>query len=749
MKLSTLSMLRILPLGLLPLCGAASADWAESPNPLIVPILPGYMQSQAQNPPTFTWARHSTAPASYTVQILKGGVVVETHATPRNWLLPPAALAAGNYTWRVAPAGTTLWSSERNFVVDALSSRFEVRDNALLRASISALPRPRGLQQGLPVYANWSAAMRAERGAAMTKLRAAVDWQTTNLVTLSDANWPLADTTTLTAANAAQMTLIRTQVFGNGRHLESAALLYYLTREQKYLAEAIRRGDQMAALDPNGPTSYANQDQGTRVIALSLIRALDTLGTALDPVRRAAWLNAIAVRTEAIYVDLSGSNGRMDQYPFDSHGGNNLGFLALIASLSLGDIPRASVWFDFSFRAYVASFSSWSGPEGGYANGGAYAQYAADIALQIWQPLVQASGVNMFAKPWAAGFLRYFMHFAPPGTPRHVFGDENELKPNFNPIKAYAAYFATPEAAWYYKAVPAEVDALTLLQAPYPLPVATVATTVIPPYAAMYKSIGWTAMHSSMGSLLRTSVYFKSSPYGSFNHSHGEQNSFVVVHAGVPLMTQSGYADYYGSPLWSSWYRQTKAHNAVTYNGGVGQSVDGYTKEGYNKSMAHKGKITAFSSTTKADYVEGDATGAYGGELSLATRKLWYLRSANAVVVLDKLASATARVFEWNFHAPALINVDAASGALSYAIGGQSMCVVQVAPTGKRFEKRVGPPPKTGVEDHGVFLNTAPVLATEFLVLLDIGCKKPLVKLVDTSTGRTLTVGEQSITLPK
>ncbi len=256
-------------------------------------------------------------------------------------------------------------------------------------------------------------------------------------------------------------------------------------------------------------------------------------------------------------------------------------------------------------------------------------------------------------------------------------------------------------------------------------------------------------MYSNIADTARTAVYFKSSRYGSYNHSHADQNSFVLTKAGVTLLGESGYYDYYGSTLWSSWYRQSKAHNTITYNGGIGQSVDGYTTAGYTKTLVDNGKINSFSTSTTVDFVEGDATAAYSGALSSAVRKLWYLRSIDAVVVLDKVSSATARTFEWNFHTFAPIAVGTA-GDISVTYGGQSVCVTPITSTNIAFAKKTGPTPKTGVvEDHGAFVNTTATLAGEFLILLDVGCKKPAITLTATSTGRTLKVGSQTLTLPK
>jgi hypothetical protein len=548
----------------------------------------------------------------------------------------------------------------------------------------------------------------------------------------------------MTTALSTQNSDIRNRVNKTAHQTEAASLLYRLkvgdSTAPAYLNEALKRGDELAALSPTGPTSYANQDQATRAIALSLSKAMDTLWAELDSTRRARWQAAIAARTADIYNDLSGSNGRMDQYPYDAHGGNTLGFLALIAALNLGEVPQAQAWFDFSVRTYVHQVYTWSGPEGGYANGTAYGQAAADFSVQIWDPLSQALAVSIYRKPWSDGFLRFMAHFVPPGTPNHVFGDGHEDVPNTYLLKAFASRFDTPAAKWYYQSMTGVEDPLTLLQAPSPLPVNTVTTAAPPPNAAMYPSVGWAAMHSSLADMKRTSLYFKSSPYGSYNHSHGDQNSIVLNSGGKRLLMEAGYYDWYGSPLWTSWYRATKSHNAVTFDNGTGQKTDGNTV-----NLGRNGKITGFSTSTAMDYVEGDATAAFEGLVSLARRKVWYLRSQDLAVVMDTMTAPVARSFEWNFHAPVTI-APQSDGSATIVNGDRSLCVRSITP-GTSLVKRTGPAPLTGIEDHAAFTRPAATSA-EFLVLLDVGCKKPAVSLTTGSSSRTLTVGSQTITLP-
>ena len=542
---------------------------------------------------------------------------------------------------------------------------------------------------------------------------------------------------------ASQQTDIRQRINEASRQLEAAAVMWRMKRDPIFLTEALRRGDQLAALDTSGPTSYANQDQATRQISVSLIKAVDILAGDLDSARRAEWLETVRVRTEEIYRSLAGDNGRLDQYPFDSHGNTSLVFLVLISSLSLGDIPEAAKWFDFSFRAYANAPSPWSGPEGGFANGTAYAEYAAGYLVQLWDPLTQATGVNFYAKPWSLGFLDFAIQFTPPGSKTHAFGDGSETRPDTRVFHAFGSRMVSPRAAWYVSKLGGSEDTLSLLQAPYPMPVADTQVVSPPSSTAYYPSVGWVSMHSDIGLASRSSLYFKSSPYGSFNHSHGDQNGLLLSVAGQPLLVKAGWYDWYGSPYWSDWYHQTRSQNAITFDGGKGQLVTGYREQ-----LQRNGKIIGYAAQPSYDFAEGDATAAYGGQLTMARRQVWHLRDAgNAILVRDRLSATVPHTYEFNLHAPVAMTVESPS-AVKIAINGQSVCVRSLNADAK-FSKWIGPGAKVNVvEDHGAFyLPNDGKSTAEFLVLLDVGCKRPEVQVSASATGRTVTIGGQSVTI--
>lgn len=755
MKFGTVPLLR----GLLLLAAAVSlpsygADWSVSPQAYVVRAMPTGGQIQAQNPPAFTWPMYpgTTNTASYILELTQSGAtpVVQTFTVNRLWYLPTTALAAGSYSWRVRPSTVVDWSASRTFVINASSQPFIVPDNTTLKNYIVSRPRPRALPDGFLPRSAWTPAMVNDRGSGMLDLIGGVQKRMTSVPTYTDANWPI-DTSIqpLTSAGAAQLNSIRWAMLDVTRQIEASSLLWVLTKDPQFLNEAVRRGNELAALNPTydpthvklSPTAYVEDDLDDRMIDLALMKAIDLLGPALNPTTKAVWLKSVELRTTDMYNAFNTPDGGLDQFPFDSHGAVAQGYIALIATLAIGEIPAASTWFDFTFRAYVNSTSPWSGAEGGFANGTSYGQHSALAALSLWQPIAAATGINMFKKPWALGFMKSFMHFQPPGSLRHTFGDEHEAAPVYTELKGYASRFATPEAAWYVRSLPGSEDPLTVLQAPYPLPVASVTTATAPPNSALYTSIGWAALHSDINNPLRTSLYFKSSQYGSYNHSHADQNSLVLNSGGRLLLIESGYYDWYGSPLWHDWYRQTKAHNAITFDGGQGQPVDTY-----NVQLTRNGKVTSFGTSSAMDYVEGDATAAYNGVLTLARRSIWYLRAQDAMVVLDKLAAPVAHSFEWNMHTPVLMT--AANNVVTVKNVDRSVCIRPVTP-GLSFVKRTAPAPKAGVvEDHAAYVLPA-ATSGEFLIVLDVGCKNPTITLSNTLSGRTLTVGGVPVTLPK
>ena len=346
-------------------------------------------------------------------------------------------------------------------------------------------------------------------------------------------------------------------------------------------------------------------------------------------------------------------------YPENGIAFNALGKFVGAMLIVRRDMPEMDGWLRNALPIYVAAVSPWGGDDGGFANGSTYAEWDAGESLVTWDLIERVLGVPFYKKPWLAEFARFIAYALPPGVAAGVFGDGAEVnrKEDWARFgKAITNRSDTTLSRWYAKQQSGEDYArLHILLSPREYG-ASVALPATQPNGAYFPVIGWSVMHSSLTDRQRTSVFFKSSPFGSVNHSHADQNSFIMYAEGKVLAMDSGVYDYYNSAHWRSYYKQTRAHNAITFDGGVGQSL-GATGLG---DRAAGGKLTKFIQSAAFDITSGDATAAYAGKLTRAKRTLVFIRPST-VVTVDQLASNTARRFEFNLHTVAPLNGTSAS----------------------------------------------------------------------------------------
>lgn len=535
-----------------------------------------------------------------------------------------------------------------------------------------------------------------------------------------------------------------------------AAHLWRTTRDPSALREAKRRVLHLSSWNPRGPTGFLFHDQAGRSVAWTLALAYDWLYDQWTDDERSRLLRAIKPRVEDMlsapvkdqptgWAALDWGK-KLDRWPFDSHGVTAMGRLSVICSVFAGEDPLFDKCAKEILPRYIARPIPWGGTDGGFANGTAYAHWGLlDTHFIVWHLLKNATGTDLWQTGWAKGYLNFMAYFLPPGAPTGLFGDGAEQRHAgvwATQARAYAAALPSPLADWYARNQFGENPLhLALLLAPArdwnaipgTLPPGT-------PHAMHLADTGWVAMHSDLGDRARTSVYFKSSPYGSYNHSHADQNAFVVHARGRVLAADSGYYDAYGSPHWRDWYKQTRAHNAITFDGGQGQLHD---------SMEAKGKIIRFEHHADHDIVTGDATAAYGGALTRALRSIVYLRP-DTVLVYDSLASKTPRTWEWNLHALSRMK-EKGPRELEIEQDGVRMCVRLLdAPEGAfsqtdRFTAEPqGDHPR---QWHARYASSQNTVEARFLALLDIGCGQPSLVLNTVGSIPVLHVGGRQLRL--
>ena len=680
-----------------------------------------------QSPPDLSWPDLSPD-ASYVVTLTYPSGQTRSRGTALNGINWDEVLPAGNYTWQVQAtnAGDVQQSRVRRFTVDAAAVAFVVPDWTVLFNAASAKPRPRALPD--PQTAQL---MLEQRAAEFGWMRALVDSRLADPVQPEPVPGPVA--------------VISAQVRDECRRTLEATMAWLTSSRQDHLADAVRRALNLAAWDPQGVTSYANVDEAAREIAWTLALAYDWLYPWIDEGQRSTLRAPLLARATDMYNDLLGGRPRIAVHPYDSHGNQTLTVLAAIVTLLAGDVPEAQVGVRDALPVAIHWTTPWGGEDGAFANGTAYAQWVTGDMLIAWNVLRWVTGVDLAGKAWVRNYARNLAYFLPPGTPSGAFGDgaEQQLSENWARFgKAYTLFAPSPLGRWYASQLSGE-DRLRLEwllappadPAPAPFPAGT-------PDSALFASTGWVALHSSLEDQARTSIYFKSSPYGSYNHSHADQNSFVVNAGGRALAIDSGHYDGYGTPHWWQWYKQTRAHNAITFDGGQGQAVFEYG------GQLGRGAISVFERHAAHDIVTGDATEAYGGALSEAKRSLVYLRP-NHVVVYDRLASATARRWEWNIHALNVISVLSAN-KIEIANTGQRLCVEMLGGPVAQFAQtdQFTANPAGGAQQwHGTFSSVETSAAAEFVALLNVGCGAVTASATKTDGVWTVQVNSRTVTI--
>jgi Heparinase II/III-like protein/Domain of unknown function (DUF4962) len=717
----------------LSMCGVVAAssdgDWMSS-IPFMqssAPIRPPDDAHVQQTPPDFSWPDLGQG-ARYrlTLTYPDGG---ERHQdAPANWLNWSEVLPAGTFTWRVEATNTrgTRTSGSRRFTVDASAQPFVVPATDVLLRRATGKPHPRAL----PPHETLLEMLEGRRDGVAGLLRGVA------MVENDDESDPVGD----------GEQAIESQAFPVIERALNALFAYVATGDDRHYAEALRRSLAIAAWDSRGRTSYAAADQVARGVAGTLVLAYDWLFPRLDERQKRQLLVPLQIRLRDMYSDLGGPQSRLAVNPYDSHGQHTLTFLAALATVLVGDVPEADAWLGGALPLALNALSPWGGEDGGFAGGTAYAQWTTGDQLLAWNILRWTVGVDVAQKAWTRNYSTYLAYFLPPGTPTGAFGDGAEQRLNEQWArfgKAFVQFAPTALGRWYAAQLDGEDPTrLHLLLAPLmeatpaPLPPDT-------PSSALFPSIGWAALHSDLADRGRLSIYFKSSPYGSFNHSHADQNGFVINAGGKALVIDSGYYDGYATPHWRDWYKQSRAHNVITFDGGRGQTVFEET------ARLGGGRIEYFEDRPEYSLVSGDATEAYGGALDKAQRSLVYLRP-DLLLVHDVVNSSTPRRWEWNIHALEPIAA-LANGSLEIRNGQQRACVAMLAGPPTVFEQhaRFTVPPldrNAPPEFHGTFVATKSATTAEFVTLFSVGCRPTAPVAARTASGWTVLLSGYEVT---
>lgn len=364
----------------------------------------------------------------------------------------------------------------------------------------------------------------------------------------------------------------------------------------------------------------------------------------------------------------------------------------LQASLVLYDkYPAAKEYLEYYYELWNTR-----GPGTGFNRDGAWhngANYFSANAVSLcYLPTLfgYLTGTDFLQHPWYKNGGIGVAYTWLPGSLSAGFGDGHE-KRNGKPLRirsAFADFLARttgdPYAAWY-SAVNNRYDTefetrLYRLASAKQRP-ANCELPADAPKAVWFRDCGEMIANSNLGDLKKNiSLSFRSSPFGSGNHTHSNQNAFNLHYGGEAVFHAVGHYMNFCDPHNLLSYRNTRAHNTMLING-IGQP---FTPDAY-------GYIVRMFNGDNISYALGDASTAYCG---ISNIRLWkrsfekyhltqtpengfgetplkkyrrhiFLLHPNKVVIYDELEANEKVRWDWLLHSPVKFDINPAASILT------------------------------------------------------------------------------------
>ena len=599
-----------------------------------------------QNPPDFSWPWEEGA-VGYDLVICRDrqmqDVAYQKLDHPVNYYNFPHTFSPGIYYWHARwkkEGEVGPWSDTRRFLLRADARPFPVPDVDTLLSRIPAA-HPRIYVDGGDLEGFRKQVREAENGYFQMIERSVRHFMTLPFPDESEADMQevfkrIRFAPFLAAADATKRACNMAMY---------AAFYYLITEDAEVGAYGVDCLMKLAAWDPAGPTSYAVNDQAHRRIATYATLAYDWLFPLMTEQQKQTVRDMIVHRIQIICESDHFSIKDADKSPFDSHGGTAIGYVILVGLALFGETEAAERWLRYALPVYISNMPQFGYEDGGWAQG-TYYWSCGIFGLKVVEALRAAGIIDLYEKSGKHNEALYAIYCCLEGSVCD-FGDNSNIPATekmSSLISVLAHRIPSPEIRFardqigYLTAYghTDDSDPSVCINDKYYGPEAGYIREGTP-CEHYFPDIGWVAMHSDLKDPKRISVFFKSSWYGSFNHSHPDQNSFTVHAYGQQLAIDSGYYDLYNYPFDRDYTRKTYAHNTITYGNGKGQPAF---------DILAKGKITDFLSHSRIALAGGDAVDAYKGALTAAKRWLLYIKP-DVIVTVDELAAEENTTFEY------------------------------------------------------------------------------------------------------
>lgn len=616
------------------------------------PFKPVHKYGSMQNSPDFTWPMISGA-ESYDLIVCSDEELTDVkyskYGLEWHYYNFPYTFEPGTYYWAIRyhkGKEVSPWSAARRFRLDPDAYEFTVPDlNELADSVPQSHPRIWFTQDTIGKFKE---KYNTEAGKAIVDMW--IKYTESNMTKEQIAEPIPSDAIkaiNYQASKDANLNKESQSFVSAGRSIcqraSQAALSYIFTDDTRYADYAVETLLAVSDWDAeNGATSFQAQDQAFFEIIKRASMVYDWMYNYMTEPQREKVRSMLVQRFDVIK---DSSLETIRNSPYNSHIWSYFPNYGITCVALLHEVPEVEDYYKQFLPLYVANFVPMSKEDGGWSKGTAYWTYNLCRDEAFAEILKEGGYLDMYQKPWFQNEYLFAMYMMPAGS-YGSFGDESTVRPAGNSyvgaMGALGMYTNNPVAIWTMRQMGTIAKNATGFDTGILYVDADNMEEKAPvdyPRAHVFIDQGMTAMHSDLMDKNRTSLYFRSGAYGSYNHMHADQNSFFIESHGERLATKSGWYDSYHSAHDSGFTRTTVAHNSITFDGGIGQKDD---------DIDANGNTDMFVTYKDFDAVVGDATKAYAGGLNKFVRSIIYVRP-DSYIVVDDLEAATkaGSNFEW------------------------------------------------------------------------------------------------------
>jgi oligo-alginate lyase len=360
----------------------------------------------------------------------------------------------------------------------------------------------------------------------------------------------------------------------------------------------------------------------------------------------------------------------------------------LCALALLGDEPRAQSWIDAVDAGYVEWFdyrgnvlqnrmrtfertgASYEGVN--YTNYGVSQYLHYRLAWQNTFPGQKAAHIEPLDHVGA-----FFLHTLYPTSTGFMTVNFDDAPPAVDVTETLlllaACGLATPDASRYLSHVHTNPQGtlLTLLK-----PQTPPATRGDAPTSCIYPDMGWATMRTSWEN---DATFIAMKAGYTWNHAHADAGSFILFKQGKPLIIDSGTCQYSRSE-YSTYYRLSRAHNVVLFNG------QGQAAEDIGLGCKFQGRMHSLIDGHDLKYIYADATGPMARWFTRNYRR--WIWSGDVILIIDDLRAHTPGEMDWLLHFEGEYTADSDSSVTLRNGGAEA--VVKVLYPGVKHREEIG-----------------------------------------------------------